>query len=263
MWKAIKLILIYFVMQILASLTAIPFVLLYMFITTGTIDPDAAAGLTVIPGIYLGCIYMAWYLWKKGYLTGDKALYHPTSPLIMACTIVGGAGVIWVGDWITSSLPSLPDWMGQTFQSMVGNVWGILGISLVGPVLEELLFRGGVTKELLRRYNPGMAIVLSGLLFGLFHINPAQVVGAIPIGIFFAWLYWRTGSLIPGIVVHVLNNSMCSWVIARHPEWHDMSFYSLLDNVTLYYVLLAASVLVLVATVWMINKRTTIKTKDL
>lgn len=262
MWKAIKLIVIYYVMQILASFTATPIILAYEYFSTGTIDPTAAGSTAAIPTLYLGFIYMAWYLWKKGYLTGDADLYHPTSPMPMTCAVLGGVGVIWIGDWLTSSLPFLPDWMEQTFQTMTDNVWGILGISLLGPVLEELLFRGAITKELLRQYKPWVAIVVSGLLFGLFHINPAQVVGAIPSGIFFAWLYWRTRSLVPGIVLHVLNNSLCVWIMVRHPEWNNQSFRHLLGSDGLYYALLAASVLVLAVTVWIMNKRTTSKAID-
>ena len=40
---------------------------------------------------------------------------------------------------------------------------------LYTSVLEELLFRGAITKELLRRYSPAKAILFSGLIFGIFH----------------------------------------------------------------------------------------------
>lgn len=46
------------------------------------------------------------------------------------------------------------------------------------------------------KYSPVKAIILSALIFGIFHINPAQVVGAI-VGCLVAWLYYKTGSLVP------------------------------------------------------------------
>ena len=54
--------------------------------------------------------------------------------------------------------------VGQTFDILQSGWLGILCISVLGPVLEELLFRGAITKELLRRYSPAKAILFSGLI---------------------------------------------------------------------------------------------------
>ena len=89
----------------------------------------------------------------------------------------------------TSFLPNLLD---QTFDILQSGWLGILCISVLGPVLEELLFRGAITKELLRRYSPAKAILFSGLIFGIFHLNPVQIIGACLIGFLLAWLYYKT-----------------------------------------------------------------------
>lgn len=256
MWKAIKLILIYLVMQILGALTATPIATLYVYFTTGGFDTYQSGQLSTIPTMILGFVYMAFYLWKKGYLTGDSALYDPTSGRVLGWSVLGGVSVIWLSEFVTSNLSFLPDWMEATFTGMSGSVMGILSLAVLGPILEELLFRGAVTKELLKRYKPGTAIVLSGLLFGLFHINPAQVVGAILIGFFFAWLYYRTRSLVPGIVLHILNNGMTVWTMAQHPEWNDLSFRRLLDSDALYFSLLVVSVIVLLLSLRMLRRCT-------
>lgn len=120
-------------------------------------------------------------------------------------------------------LDFLPDWMDMAFDEIVASPWGILSICLLGPVLEELLFRGAVTKVLLRHYRPRVAIVLSALLFGLFHINPVQVVAASCSGLLLGWLYWRTRSLWPSIVVHVLNNSFSVLLMRALPDVEHLS----------------------------------------
>ena len=65
-----------------------------------------------------------------------------------------------------SKLSFLPDWLGNTFDLLQSGWLGILCISVLGPILEEMLFRGAITKVLLRKYNPVKAIILSALIFG-------------------------------------------------------------------------------------------------
>ena len=50
-------------------------------------------------------------------------------------------------------------------------------------------------------------IIISSALFAIVHINPVQVVFAMPAGIILGWLYCKTGSLLVPICVHILNNS--------------------------------------------------------
>ena len=109
---------------------------------------------------------------------------------------------------VVSEAIDLPNLLEDTFLDVSGNVWGILSITLVAPVLEECLFRGAIEGHLLKKMKPWAAILISALLFGIVHMNPAQVVYASLIGIVLGWLYWRSGSVLPSIVAHVLNNTI-------------------------------------------------------
>ena len=51
-----------------------------------------------------------------------------------------------------------------------------------------------------------MAIPLSALIFSLIHGTTYQTIDILPFGIIVGWLYWRTKSLLPGIVIHIVNN---------------------------------------------------------
>ena len=54
-------------------------------------------------------------------------------------------------------------------------------------------------------------------------MNPAQVVFASLAGMLLGWLYWRTRSLIPCMVVHVLNNSFSVWSSLAYPEANSLT----------------------------------------
>lgn len=218
MWTAIKLVLIYFLMQMLGLLVASPFGLLYTYITIGTMDVDKATTTALAPAMLLGFVFMGLYLWRSHYLTGDKKLYSPISISYLVWSLCAGISSILMIDFLMSVLTFLPNWMEQTFDMLQSGWLGILCIAVLGPILEELLFRGAITKVLLKKYSPVKAILISGLIFGIFHINPAQVVGACLSGFLFAWLYYRTGSLISCILIHILNNSLSVYLGLRYPD---------------------------------------------
>ncbi|WP_300814889.1 type II CAAX endopeptidase family protein [uncultured Bacteroides sp.] len=223
MKTAIKLVLIYFLMQILGTLTAGPIAVLYVYFTTGSLDPEAARRLMMAPALLLGMVYMTWYLWKKNYLADDGRMYSLTTPSCLTWSVVAGVTSIFLTNEAVSRLTFLPDLMKQTFDTLQSGWLGILCVAVLGPVLEELLFRGAITKVLLQKYTPAKAILLSGLVFGVFHINPAQVAGAFLTGILLAWLYWRTRSLVACILIHILNNSFAVYIGLNYPEVESMT----------------------------------------
>ncbi|MCD8293439.1 MAG: CPBP family intramembrane metalloprotease [Prevotellaceae bacterium] len=218
MKRSIQLILIYLAMQVLAALTAGAFTVLYLYLRYNTLDTALAGRAVLVPSLLLGFVYMGWYLWRKGYLRNDGLLYALPSVPCLLYSVLAGVAAIFLADVVQSRLAFLPDWMEQSFDALQSGAAGIVCLVLLGPVLEELLFRGAVTKELLKRYKPLAALLFSGLLFGVFHINPAQVVGAALIGFLLAWVYYRTGSVVCGIVIHVLNNGLSVYTSIHYPD---------------------------------------------
>lgn len=216
MKTVLKLILVYIALQFLGTLAALPLVMAVQYAATGTLDANLVTQQSIVPGLALTLLFTVAYLWKAGYLAGDSRLYSPVS---LGWTVVLGAGAILLLDGLTSVLSFLPDWMEASFDYMQSSWAGILLVALAGPVVEELFFRGGVLRVLLRTCRrPWVAIVVSGLIFGIIHMNPVQVAFASVAGILLGWLYWRTRSLIPCMVVHVLNNSFSVWSTLTFPE---------------------------------------------
>lgn len=77
----------------------------------------------------------------------------------------------------------------------------------LAPMLEEMLFRGVILRGFLQRFPPRPAILLSATLFGVAHLNLYQFVAATVLGIVLGWLYERTRSLWPGVLLHAAYNT--------------------------------------------------------
>lgn len=94
------------------------------------------------------------------------------------------------------------------FERMTSSgVISVLLVCLVAPVVEEMLFRGVMLRSFLRQYPRWPAIVGSALLFGLAHMNVYQFAVGLLIGTVSGWLYERTLSLWPSIVLHGSYNT--------------------------------------------------------
>ncbi len=81
---------------------------------------------------------------------------------------------------------------------------------ICAPIMEELLFRKALMDRTLQ-YGEGTSIVLSGILFGLFHGNLNQFVYAFLLGIFFGFVYAKTRNVKYSIILHMVINFMGSF----------------------------------------------------
>lgn len=117
---------------------------------------------------------------------------------------------------VTISLLSLLDvdffYQGEALerrQQLISGIAGALFVIVSGPIIEEICFRGLLLDGLLKtRCHPWAAILISAVAFGLVHGLWAPFVTATLFGILAGWLYWRTGSIIPGLIIHIANNSL-------------------------------------------------------
>jgi membrane protease YdiL (CAAX protease family) len=105
--------------------------------------------------------------------------------------------------------------VGEPEQEDIAESFGsvpvqILLIAVAAPISEEVCFRGMLFGGLRERWPRIPAALLAGLIFGALHALTG--LSAVPPLIFFGFvlclLYERTGSIVPGIILHVLNNSV-------------------------------------------------------
>jgi uncharacterized protein len=97
-----------------------------------------------------------------------------------------------------------------------GDVWNALVAPVVvAPVTEEFLFRGLILHGFLQNYGRRKALLVSALLFALFHLNPWQFLGALVMGVVFGWWLIESGSLLPCLLGHALAN-LLPWMASRN-----------------------------------------------
>jgi len=136
-------------------------------------------------------------------------------PFGLALVATLGAEVVLsqVDIWLRRLIPP-----GPFFRDMMASLEGgpalvIVGVVVVSPLSEELIFRGVILRGFLENYGPRAAIVLSSLLFAFVHLNPWQGVGSFLGGCLLGWFVARTGSLLPAVAGHVMNNGI--WLFTR------------------------------------------------
>ena len=128
-------------------------------------------------------------------------------------------------------------------QQFFSGIAGALNACIFGPTIEEICFRGIVLGGLLRtRCRPWLAILISTLLFALLHGLGANIVTAILFGILVGWLYWHTGSIIPGLIIHITNNSLTAIDLSNQTN-------------TFYLIILVVGLVLLAYGVWWFWKK--------
>lgn len=93
----------------------------------------------------------------------------------------------------------------------IGRIMYLIIVSVLPAIFEEIFIRGFVLQSL-RRFGDLYAVVISALIFGLCHANFNQLPNATLMGLALAFLAVRTGSLIPGMIAHFINNFAISLV---------------------------------------------------
>ncbi len=137
------------------------------------------------------------------------------NPLVLAPV----ATFLWAAhNWINvvnvaleKILPA-PYWFWEMFNKVFESDFGwwgaFLKVSVIAPVVEELIFRGLILHGLRKNYNGFTAVVVSALLFALFHLNPWQFPATFVLGLLLGWLVIRTRSIVLAILGHSVNNSL-------------------------------------------------------
>ena len=83
-----------------------------------------------------------------------------------------------------------------------------LTAAVLAPIAEEIYFRGYVFRAYYEQKGPVQAYLFSAALFALVHLNPQAFWPIFAVGLFLAWLYRHTGSIVPGMLAHAFNNAL-------------------------------------------------------
>ena len=104
----------------------------------------------------------------------------------------------------------------------------IVTTAILAPIVEEMLFRGYLQKVLEDSWGDiTKSILVTSLFFALIHLNPYWIVQIYILGMLLGYLSWRTNSILPGIILHGLNNGFAvalnnvENVFSRCYDWHE------------------------------------------
>ena len=217
------------------------------------------------PNLYVGTallysfLTVALFVWRR-WAPFSRA-YMQTRPwAVLAWTALLSLGCFPLLEGLNSLLGvQVPPQTEQFLMTLVSHPMGWITVGVAVPVAEEVVFRGAVLRMLLalcgyrRRW---VAIAASALLFGAAHGNLAQMATAVPMGLLLGWLFVRSGSIVPGMVLHIVNNSITVAIVRFMPGMAGMNLTDLFagDTVRLALFLLCA-LCVALPSLWQLGRR--------
>lgn len=177
----------------------------------------SATGMIITMGAF-SVITMAVFLMAKW--SEVSRHWVRTRPwFVLFWCVMAALGALIPSTFLQEQMPALPNVVEEEFEMLMKDRWGYLVIGLFAPLVEELVFRGAVLRELLRwKRNPWIGIAISAALFAIIHMNPAQMPHAFLIGLLLGWMYYRTDSIVPGVVYHWVNNTVAYVLYNFYPD---------------------------------------------
>jgi hypothetical protein len=136
--------------------------------------------------------------------------------LLTIVLIVAVQPIIWFLAWLNALIP-VPDVFSNLQNTQLDMIESYLRghhlmvltlfhVALVPAICEETLYRGYVMRAFQKSWGVWPAIILSGLLFGLYHVQLSNLIPLATLGMLFAFLSWTTKSILPAMVAHFVNN---------------------------------------------------------
>jgi len=169
------------------------------------------------------------------------------SPITLRDTVLIGLGVtvlIDELDRLAALIFPLPDHIARgmeflTFTTPSEALLVVVGVVVIAPFVEEIVFRGFFQGQLESGYRDATrAVLFSSLLFMVLHFNPWWALQIYLLGMVLGFLAWRTGSIWPSFVVHAVNNSLALWFANAAED--SVSWYAPTGHVSLPWLLAAA-----------------------
>lgn len=150
----------------------------------------------------------------------DALAIRPTSPLLIALAALVGAVLQVPATWISSSIerrfprPQAElDHLALAFSLPAGayRVVFAVGAVALGPLVEELLFRGALFRGLRRIHTRTIVVLLTGVCFSAMHLDARKFLPILVCGLVLGHLRDRAGSLGPSLVGHMTFNGLTTF----------------------------------------------------
>ena len=253
---AIGYVFIFLCIQAMASTAVLAF---YMLVLKKDVSELDSMGMIVATGIFTVAtiVVFAWLRWSP--LSRTFIQSRPWATLFWC--LIASLGAIIPSAFLQELLPAWPDsiqrqidQLAQTMLQMMNTPGGYAVICLLAPIAEEMVFRGAALRKLLqwKPQHRWLMIFLSALLFALAHMNPAQFLHPLLIGLLLGWMYERTGSIVPGIIYHWANNTV-AYLLARLYQDPDITITQIFGSQSRALIAVVFSLLILIPAIYQLN----------
>ncbi|MCI1741348.1 MAG: CPBP family intramembrane metalloprotease [Prevotella sp.] len=209
MKKALIYLLIFFSIQVIASISSI---IIFDFafhgretirigsdlIDVSTLSLFISSIITIV--VFLKNKSVIPYLYKFNKRTLFRSLFIP---IILSASIFVPFTLIDEFS-INIGLPQI--YTGQNIYT--NSIIAIILTCILGPVSEELVFRGAIISQLYSQKSETFSIICSAIIFSIIHINPVQFISTFLAGLVLGWIFLKAKSLYPCFIIHIINNSI-------------------------------------------------------
>ena len=228
-WTPLPALLLTFITALVGTLAIVVIVeLTGRQVDSSPVPPGVKIGGAMIQQLaFIGSAVLFARTWAGGVRISDFGIRRtPLRPAIGWTVLTWFAFLVFSAAWaaifdITEN-DDLPKELGAD-ESSAALIGVMILVTLLAPICEEFFFRGFCFTALRRSFGVVVAAVLTGVIFGLIHAGGSEPEFLVPLGVLGALLcllYWRTGSIIPCMVLHALNNSIALGVAL---EWEPVA----------------------------------------
>ena len=222
-------------------------------LTTGKSMMESATSFILTTALF-SVVTVVVFLWAKWSEVSRHWIRKRPWVTLIWC-VVAALGAIIPSVWLQEHMPELPNLAEDAFDMIMKDRWGYVAVGLLAPLAEELVFRGAILRALLQWCSkPWVGIALSALFFAVAHMNPAQFPHAFLIGLLLGWMYYRTDSIIPGIVYHWINNSVAYVMYNLYPN-PDITLTDLFGSERTVLMAVGFSLLIFLPALFQLNGR--------
>lgn len=247
---AVLFIIIYIVMQM--AMVALTSLVANLIMRNQGIasTPETTALISAIGIALASVLTISIFVWRR-WSPFSRAYLRSRPWVVLLWIIALSIGTILPSEWLIEEMQVHLPFMDineaqlDSVMALMQSPLGYLVVGILAPICEEMVFRGAVLRSLLtvfKQKNHWWAIAASALLFGVMHLNFLQGIHAFIIGLLLGWMYYRTNSIVPGIVFHWVNNTVAFVMIKIMPQMADGKLIDLFhgDDRLLYSGLLCS-----------------------
>ena len=174
----------------------------------------AATGIYgfVLLAVYLFAVRRAGGSWAAVGLNAFSWRWLALAPFLTALEFAGMAFIntqlLWRFTGTPFENPQIETITGGMRLTKIDLFLLLILVAVIAPIAEELFFRGMLYPLLRQRWGVVLAIVASALIFGLVHFIPVLIPGLMFVGLILGWVRQRSNSVVPGMIIHALQNGI-------------------------------------------------------